>query len=83
MTDAPPAYLTLFIAPDVEDSADLATQFHTSVNIGDHAFSHMEEDIDKQRLLGGQPSYATADPETASMTSDLQHKQRLVANSRL
>lgn len=62
----------------MEDSADLATQFHTAVNIGDHAFSHMEEDIDKQRLLGGQPSYATADPETASMTSDLQHKQRLV-----
>ncbi|XP_042224075.1 protein GDAP2 homolog isoform X3 [Homarus americanus] len=61
---------------DVDDSADLATQFQSSVSIGDHAFSQMEEDIDKQRLLGGQPSYATADPETASMTSDLQHKQR-------
>ncbi|XP_037774427.1 protein GDAP2 homolog [Penaeus monodon] len=61
---------------DLEDSADLAAQFQSSVSIGDHAFSQMEEDIDKQRLLGGQPAYATADPETASMTSDLQHKQR-------
>uniref|UniRef100_A0A0N7ZB54 CRAL-TRIO domain-containing protein n=2 Tax=Scylla TaxID=6760 RepID=A0A0N7ZB54_SCYOL len=61
---------------DVEDTADLAAQLHTSVSVGEHAFSHMEDDIDKQRLLGGQPSYTTADPETASMTSDLQHKQR-------
>lgn len=61
---------------NLEDSADLAAQFQSSVSIGDHAFSQMEEDIDKQRLLGGQPAYATADPETASMTSDLQHKQR-------
>lgn len=62
--------------PDVEDSADLATQFQSSLSIGDHAFSQMEDDIDKQRLLGGQPAYAVADPETASMTSDLQHKQK-------
>lgn len=61
---------------DVEDTADLAAQLHTSVSVGEHAFSHMEDDIDKQRLLGGQPSYTTTDPETASMTSDLQHKQR-------
>ncbi|XP_066974112.1 protein GDAP2 homolog [Macrobrachium rosenbergii] len=61
---------------DVEDSADLATQFQSSLSIGDHAFSQMEDDIDKQRLLGGQPAYAVADPETASMTSDLQHKQK-------
>ncbi|XP_050689363.1 protein GDAP2 homolog [Eriocheir sinensis] len=61
---------------DVEDSADLAAQLQSSVSVGEHAFSHMEEDIDKQRLLGGQPSYATADPETASMTTDLQQKQR-------
>lgn len=64
------------LSQDLEDSADLAAQFQSSVSIGDHAFSQMEEDIDKQRLLGGQPAYATADPETASMTSDLQHKQR-------
>ncbi|KAK8730517.1 hypothetical protein OTU49_008050 [Cherax quadricarinatus] len=62
--------------PNVEDSTDLASQFQSSVSIGEHSFSQMEEDIDKQRLLGGQPSYATADPEIASMTSDLQHKQR-------
>ncbi|KAG0726895.1 Protein GDAP2 [Chionoecetes opilio] len=61
---------------DVEDTADLAAQLHTTVTVGEHAFSHMEDDIDKQRLLGGQPSYTTADPETASMTNDLQHKQR-------
>nr|XP_053648910.1 protein GDAP2 homolog isoform X1 [Cherax quadricarinatus]XP_053648911.1 protein GDAP2 homolog isoform X1 [Cherax quadricarinatus] len=66
---------------DVEDSTDLASQFQSSVSIGEHSFSQMEEDIDKQRLLGGQPSYATADPEIASMTSDLQHKQRCSSGS--
>ncbi|XP_076045501.1 ganglioside induced differentiation associated protein 2 isoform X2 [Oratosquilla oratoria] len=61
---------------DVDDSLDLATQFQSSVNIGDHAFAHMEEDIDKQRLLGGQPAYTTADPETASLTTDQQRKEK-------
>lgn len=61
---------------DVDDATDLAAQFQSSVSIGDHSFTHMEEDIDKQRLLGGQPSYTTADPQTANMTTDLQHKQR-------
>ncbi|CAL4068407.1 unnamed protein product, partial [Meganyctiphanes norvegica] len=61
---------------DVDDATDLASQFQSSVCIGEHSFTHMEEDIDKQRLLGGQPSYTTTDPQTANMTSDLQHKQK-------
>ena len=60
----------------MEDATDLAAQLQTSLNIGEHSFSHMEDDVDKQRLLGGQPSYTTCDPETASITSDLQHKQK-------
>uniref|UniRef100_A0A2P2IDN7 Protein GDAP2 homolog n=3 Tax=Hirondellea gigas TaxID=1518452 RepID=A0A2P2IDN7_9CRUS len=47
----------------------------TTINMGEHAFSRMEEDVDRQRLLGGQPAYV-ADPATAALTTDMQKIQR-------
>ena len=49
----------------------------TTINMGDHSFSHMEEDVDRQRLLGT-PSTLVADPQTQALTTDLQKKQRSV-----
>ena len=52
------------------------TVVETSINVGEHAFAHMEEDVDRQRLLGGsQPPFA-ADPATQALTTDLQKKER-------
>ncbi|RXG72291.1 Protein GDAP2-like protein [Armadillidium vulgare] len=66
----------LFDFPNLEDSCELSSQLQTTLNVGEHPFAQMEDDIDRQRLLGNQPSYTRIDPEIAYMTSDLQKRER-------
>ncbi|KAL7633838.1 UNVERIFIED_CONTAM: hypothetical protein RMT77_015794 [Armadillidium vulgare] len=61
---------------NLEDSCELSSQLQTTLNVGEHPFAQMEDDIDRQRLLGNQPSYTRIDPEIAYMTSDLQKRER-------
>ncbi|XP_049821406.1 protein GDAP2 homolog isoform X2 [Aethina tumida] len=56
-----------------EESIDLSSQLETSVNVGEHAFSQMQGDLDQQRLLGERP---TNDPLDNIMIKELQHQER-------
>lgn len=58
--------------PD-EESIDLSSQLDTSVNVGDHAFSQMQGDLDQQRLLGERP---LNDPLSDIMVKEIQHQER-------
>lgn len=50
----------------------------TAITVGEqHEFTRMEDDVDRQRLLGAQPAFV-GDPATAALTTDLQKKQRWV-----
>lgn len=61
----------IFIAD--EESIDLSSQLETSVNVGDHAFSQMQGDLDQQRLLGERP---INDPLADIMVREIQHQER-------
>lgn len=56
-----------------EESIDLTSQLETSVNVGDHAFSQMQGDLDQQRLLGERPFN---DPLADIMVKEIQHQER-------
>ncbi|CAH1109856.1 unnamed protein product [Psylliodes chrysocephalus] len=58
--------------PD-EESIDLSSQMETSINVGDHAFSQMQGDLDQQRLLGERPF---TDPLADIMVKEIQHQER-------
>ncbi|GJQ81537.1 hypothetical protein Trydic_g4898 [Trypoxylus dichotomus] len=58
--------------PD-EESIDLSCQLETSVNVGEHAFSQMQGDLDQQRLLGERPYN---DPLADIMVKEIQHQER-------
>nr|CAI5831968.1 unnamed protein product [Callosobruchus analis] len=58
--------------PD-EESIDLSAQLETSINVGDHAFSQMQGDLDQQRLLGERPYN---DPLADIMVKEIQHQER-------
>ena len=36
----------------MEESRDFGSKFGSSISIGEHSFSQMEDDIDRQKLLG-------------------------------
>lgn len=55
-----------------EESIDLSSQLETSINLGDHAFSQMQGDLDQQRLLGERPY----DPLADIMVKEIQHQER-------
>ncbi|CAH0558831.1 unnamed protein product [Brassicogethes aeneus] len=56
-----------------EESIDLSSQLDTSVNVGEHAFSQMQGDLDQQRLLG-ERTYN--DPLADIMIKEIQHQER-------
>lgn len=55
-------------------------QLETSINVGDHAFSQMQGDLDQQRLLGERPF---SDPLADIMVKEIQHQERQVFNKLL
>lgn len=58
--------------PD-EESIDLSgAQLETTINV-EHAFSHMQGDLDQQRLLGDRPFN---DPLADIMVKEIQHQER-------
>lgn len=49
--------ITLFVSLDSwEEPQDLSAKFGCSVSVGEHSFAQMEDDVDRQKLLG-QPSH--------------------------
>lgn len=48
-------------------------QLETSINVGEHAFSQMQGDLDQQRLLGERPFN---DPLADIMVKEIQHQER-------
>ncbi|XP_008201396.1 protein GDAP2 homolog [Tribolium castaneum] len=56
-----------------EESIDLSSQLETSINVGEHAFSQMQGDLDQQRLLGERPYN---DPLADIMVKEIQHQER-------
>ena len=56
-----------------DESIDLSSQLDTSVTVGEHAFSHMQGDLDQQRLLGERPQ---TDPLGELMIKEMQSKER-------
>ncbi|KAH0817770.1 hypothetical protein GEV33_005022 [Tenebrio molitor] len=56
-----------------EESIDLSSQLETSINVGEHAFSQMQGDLDQQRLLGERPFN---DPLADIMVKEIQHQER-------
>lgn len=58
---------------DGDESVDLSSQLDTSVTVGEHAFSHMQGDLDQQRLLGERPQ---TDPIGELMIKEMQNQER-------
>jgi len=56
-----------------DESVDLSSQLDTSIAVGEHAFSHMQGDLDQQRLLGERPH---SDPVGELMIKEMQSKER-------
>ncbi|XP_031783736.1 protein GDAP2 homolog [Nasonia vitripennis] len=56
-----------------DETVDLSAHLETSVSLGEHAFTQMQGDLDRQRLLGERP---TADPLADIMLKQMQHKER-------
>lgn len=70
--------LTLSFANSLVSEAGEAGVVETAITVGEqHEFTRMEEDVDRQRLLGTQPAFV-GDPATVALTTDLQKKQRWV-----
>lgn len=57
-----------FLLDSWEEPQDLSAKFGCSVSVGEHSFSQMEDDIDRQKLLG-QPSHT----RVGQPISDLDH----------
>ncbi|XP_051174986.1 protein GDAP2 homolog isoform X1 [Leptopilina boulardi] len=57
---------------DADEAVDLTSQLETSISLGDHAFTQMQGDLDRQRLLGERP---LTDP-LADLLKQMQHKER-------
>ncbi|XP_047741580.1 protein GDAP2 homolog [Hyalella azteca] len=53
-------------------SDDVKINIGEHLSVGEHAFSNMEDDIDRQRLLGAAPF----DASSAAITTNLQKQQR-------
>lgn len=80
MTESDEVHLMLprvsFITPESGDSStNGGAVLETTINMGEHSFTHMEEDVDRQRLLGSPPAYVS-DPTSQALSTDLQKKQR-------
>ncbi|XP_012276397.1 protein GDAP2 homolog [Orussus abietinus] len=56
-----------------DEAVELSTQLETSVNLGEHAFTQMQGDLDRQRLLGERP---LTDPLADIMLKQMQQKER-------
>ncbi|XP_048512891.1 uncharacterized protein LOC105690405 isoform X1 [Athalia rosae] len=56
-----------------DETVEISSQLETSVSLGDHAFTQMQGDLDRQRLLGERP---LADPLADIMLKQMQHKER-------
>ncbi|XP_044743634.1 protein GDAP2 homolog [Chrysoperla carnea] len=56
-----------------DETIDLSGQLESSVNVGEHAFSQMQGDLDQQRLLGERP---VSDPLSDIMVKEIQHQER-------
>lgn len=52
---------------------DLSNQLDTAINLGEHAFTQMQGDLDRQRLLGERP---LSDPLADIMLKQMQQKER-------
>ena len=65
----------LFLIPRCtgDESVDLSSQLETAINIGEHAFTQMQGDMDRQRLLGERP---LTDPLADIMLKQMQQKER-------
>ena len=61
------SFLFLTLLDSLEDSQDLSSRFGCSVSVGQHSFAQMEDDVDRQKLLG-QPT-----PPRIQPASDLDH----------
>lgn len=46
----------LYFLDSWEEPQDLSAKFGCSVSVGEHSFAQMEDDVDRQKLLG-QPSH--------------------------
>jgi hypothetical protein len=49
-------FVVLFPIDSWEEPQDLSAKFGCSVSVGEHSFAQMEDDVDRQKLLG-QPSH--------------------------
>lgn len=61
-----------------EEPQDLSAKFGCSVSVGEHSFSQMEDDIDRQKLLG-QPSHTRVGQPISDLdhlTLQVQHHER-------
>ena len=62
----------VFVYILADEAVDLNPHLETSINLGDHAFTQMQGDLDRQRLLGERP---LSDP-LADLLKQMQHKER-------
>ncbi|XP_015589859.1 protein GDAP2 homolog isoform X3 [Cephus cinctus] len=56
-----------------DETVELSSQLETSVSLGEHAFTQMQGDLDRQRLLGERP---LTDPLADIMLKQMQQKER-------
>ena len=60
-------FVNIGVVDSLEESQDLSSRFGCSVSVGQHSFAQMEDDVDRQKLLG-QPT-----PPRIQPISDLDH----------
>lgn len=56
-----------------DETIELTSQLDTSLSLGEHAFTQMQGDLDRQRLLGERP---LIDPLADIMLKQMQQKER-------
>ncbi|XP_046625614.1 protein GDAP2 homolog [Neodiprion virginianus] len=56
-----------------DETVEISNQLETSVSLGEHAFTQMQGDLDRQRLLGERP---LTDPLADIMLKQMQEKER-------
>lgn len=59
---------SIHVIDSFEEPQDLSARFGCSVSVGEHSFAQMEDDVDRQKLLG-QPSHQRG----GQPVSDLDH----------
>lgn len=61
-----------------EEPADLGAKFGCSVSVGEHSFAQMEDDVDRQKLLGQSSSNhrSSHQPDLDHLTLQVQHHER-------